>query len=161
MKYEEELLLSNEKLEGLKKDEIYYFVKSCLSSGKRVLLTLSTFSRQGKDKKRSVKQNAYYWKFFVSYPASELNLLSSCGENINIDDLHEHFRDKFLKKEVVLNTGEIISTTRSTTDLSTSEFTNYLDSIQSYVLDRFGIDVFAYININSGLLPKDYFNSLQ
>lgn len=71
--------------------------------------------------RRSFHQNKYYW-IVVGIIASEVGYTK--------DELHEVLKYKFLKKELPNKiTGEIETIIRSTTDLSISEFQEYIQSI--------------------------------
>jgi len=83
-------------------------------------------------KKRSNPQNAYLWG--VVYPIL-LQGLNEVGYNeiLDIDEVHDFCKTRFLKKEVVNEyTGEIIQTIGSTKKLTTLEFSEYLDRIKQF-----------------------------
>jgi hypothetical protein len=69
---------------------------------------------------RSNSQNAYYWVY--------LGVIErETGETAT--DLHEFFKRKFLPPRLVVLQGEEIQLPTSTTTLSKSDFTEYLDKI--------------------------------
>lgn len=72
--------------------------------------------------KRTEMQNRYYWGVYLPMIASETGN--------DIDDLHLLFKGKFLAKEVVQVLGEKIRRTRSTTELSTGQFSDYIRRIE-------------------------------
>jgi hypothetical protein len=75
--------------------------------------------------KRNVPQNALYW------------LWLTCIENetgTDKDDLHEFFKNKFLKKQIIECLNENFAVVPTTTKLKKSEFAEYLQKIQRFVL---------------------------
>lgn len=83
-----------------------------------------------KVKKRSSKQNAYYFGCCLpavidalvenGYPRSELNQ----------EVVHEMLKIKFLTVDLVSEqTGEVLTIVKSTTELSTTDFMNFIDDI--------------------------------
>ncbi len=91
--------------------------------------------------KRSLAQNRYYrkmvvgafhklWKEVVAYVDPKT------GEDVKgltREMVHEMLRINFLSLDIrAPKTGKIIRSTRSTTDLSTSEMMNYIDSCRNY-----------------------------
>jgi len=88
-----------------------------------------------KKQKRTSRQNRLYWK--------QLHFLAhEVGENP--ENLHEFFKGKFLKRTKILNIdGNIsgISTIKSTTKLTTKEFSEYLEEIEKFVAEFFGFNL--------------------
>ncbi len=80
--------------------------------GKRITVTLSPYR-----KPRSLPQNSYYWGVVLATFAEHLGYLP--------DELHRAMAGKFLVK----NPGEKIEVTKSTTELSTVEFNEYIEKI--------------------------------
>ncbi len=76
-------------------------------------------------KNRSLQQSRLYWLW--------LNVIAEETGN-NADDLHEIFKFKFLGSETVTAFGYKIERPKSTTKLTTVEFTNYLDEIDALML---------------------------
>jgi hypothetical protein len=72
--------------------------------------------------KRTELQNRYYWGVY-------LPLISEETGN-DIDDLHTLFKGKFLSKELVQVLGEKIRRTKSTTELSSIQFGDYIRRIE-------------------------------
>lgn len=91
-------------------------------------------------RRRTDRQNRYYWPCFVE-PFSDF--LKAQGESVSSLYAHEILKHKFLRKTAVnRETGEAIGEyTRSTTELSTSEFNEYLDQCAAWLLEMFGIQV--------------------
>lgn len=81
-------------------------------------------------RKRSNNQNRYLWG--VVYPLVR-DGFKDLGNKESIETIHEFLKARFLKKEIVHeDTGEVLSFTRSTTDLSTSEMMDYIAEIQQF-----------------------------
>lgn len=74
--------------------------------------------------KRTEAQNAYYWGVYLPLVSSET------GER-NIDRLHELFKGMFLSEGVVDVLGKKVRMKKSTTELSRSEFSMYIMSIEA------------------------------
>jgi len=72
--------------------------------------------------KRTERQNAYYWGVYLPQIALET------GEN-DLDRLHELFKGKFLSTGIVDVLGEKVRMKRSSKDLSTGEFCDYIANI--------------------------------
>jgi hypothetical protein len=84
-----------------------------VNEGKQIRLQIVKPTRSG-------QQNRYYWLY--------LGVIErETGENS--DDLHEFFKRKFLPPVFKTIRGEEIRLPASTTDLSKSDFTEYLDRI--------------------------------
>jgi len=73
--------------------------------------------------KRTGRQNRYYWGVFLPLIAKET------GEG-DLDRLHELFKGKFLTEGVVEVLGEKVRMKKSSTDLSTGEFSEYIMNIE-------------------------------
>ena len=83
-----------------------------------------------KKRKRSLNQNAFYWGCVV--PICKEGL-TEVGYRVTMDETHEYLKKQFLKKELVNeNTAEILETTGSSSELTTSEFMDYLAEIQQW-----------------------------
>lgn len=79
--------------------------------------------------KRSLEQNARYWA-----------LVTGLGKHIGYtaDETHDILRFKFLRNAIEVN-GERLPLLRTTTKLSTAEFTDYMDAVE-----RFGHELGYY-----------------
>lgn len=88
-------------------------------------------------KRRTDRQNRYYWPCFVQPFA---DFLRAQGEPTSDDDAHEMLKMKFLRRSKEVN-GAIVEYTLSTTDLDTQEFNTYLDACAAWLHDYFGIQV--------------------
>ncbi|MGF0036502.1 hypothetical protein [Victivallis vadensis] len=78
-------------------------------------------------KERTNEQNRFYW--------AVLNEIAEATGNGN-EDLHEHFRARFLQDRSCTP-----ARIRSTTELSVREFTRYIDQILEFVGTQYGITV--------------------
>lgn len=78
-------------------------------------------------KERTNEQNRFYW--------AVLNEIAEATGNGN-EDLHEHFRTRFLQDRSCTP-----ARIRSTTELSVREFTRYIDQILEFVGTQYGITV--------------------
>ena len=77
-----------------------------------------------KKPKRSTNINRYYWGVV-------LPIISEDTGHTN-EELHSLFKDMFLTKETKKVLGEEVKIVKSTTDLTTGEFMQYLDRISSH-----------------------------
>lgn len=92
-------------------------------SGKRVILTLRQYRKQ-----RSNNQNRYYWGVVI-------HLLSEdTGETP--ERIHDAMRLKFL-----LRKGKKFPILKSSSELNTSEFEDYLSKIRSWASVEMGINI--------------------
>lgn len=76
---------------------------------------------------RSSQQNRYYWGVVVKEIQLRLNDL---GNDFEPETVHEFLKDKFNKKEIVGEGGEVIDFLgASTTEMNKEEFGVYVDKI--------------------------------
>lgn len=85
--------------------------------GEKLSLNLTS-----KKPKRTESQNRYYWGVYLPLIAKETGN--------DVDDLHNLFKGKFLSKAIVECLGEKVRRIRSTTDLSVSDFMEYIQRIE-------------------------------
>jgi hypothetical protein len=83
--------------------------------GKKVYVVVKT-----ETKARSTQQNKYLWAIY--------NMLSEHTGN-QADDLHEYFKAEFLKEPLG---GAIAYRIKSTTELTTIEFTKFIEEIKRF-----------------------------
>lgn len=74
---------------------------------------------------RTLSQNNLYWKY--------LDLIEMETGN-NADDLHEYFRRTLLPPKFITAMGKEIKIPRSTTELSKTEFSEYMEKISALTL---------------------------
>lgn len=104
-----------------------------LYEGKDLLITFEKIK-----KKRSNQQNAYYWGIVIVIIKSALK---STGNNLSENDVHDLLRLKFLKETIAIKeeTGEVIERVKSTTELTTSQFMDYIAEIQQFAAEYFDV----------------------
>ena len=87
-------------------------------------------------KRRSDQQNRRYWGAIIRAFG---DFLRENGESITDLQAHELMKHKFLRRTWVdTKTGEAHDYTRSTAELNTAEFTEYMDDCENW-LAEFGI----------------------
>ncbi len=75
--------------------------------------------------KRTTQQNRYYWGVY-------LPLISEKTGEDDLDRLHELFKGMFLTKTIAEVLGKKVRITKSTTDLTVSEFCEYVLNIEAF-----------------------------
>ena len=70
-------------------------------------------------------QNRYYWGAYLPIISEET------GEN-DLERLHELFKGLFLTKTIAEVLGKKVRITKSTTELSVSEFMEYITNIEEF-----------------------------
>jgi len=83
-------------------------------------------------KSRSNRQNSYYWACVVPYVIDGLVGAGFEKSLLSVENVHELLKNKFLKEDYGIDGGEFITLTKSTTDLSTTEFMDYIAEIQKW-----------------------------
>lgn len=123
--------------------KIYPKFRAEIQDKKIVIISKKSFSQyieKLKDKKvlitieeektpRSLSQNAYYWVI--------LRIISQ-DTGMNEDEIHSAMKMKFLRRNYVREDKKL-ETVRSTTSLSTQEFSEYIDRVKEFALDFFQI----------------------
>jgi hypothetical protein len=103
-------------------------------NGENIVITI-----EKRKKKRSNNQNAFYW-LVIDIMRDGFN--NTLGENVGVQEVHEFLKNRFLFKEIVNeNIGEVVKMPKSTTELSTIEFEEYLDNIRAFGLEFLGITI--------------------
>lgn len=87
--------------------------------------------------KRSSPQNRYYWGAMLPIVKDGLKEL---GIDMSKEQTHEMLKYRFLKREFITSDGDILQSIGSTTELSTKEFNEYIESIQIWSAE--------YLNVN-------------
>jgi hypothetical protein len=100
----------------LKDNDVYDRLKKSLESSKWPLI----INVKQPKKKRSLDQNALYWSW--------INILAPHA-GYSAEDLHDVLKVKFLGTKEITFRGEPILIAKSTTGLTTKEFTEYLDKV--------------------------------
>jgi len=93
-------------------------------------------------KRRTDSQNRFYWPAIIA-PFGDY--LRGQGSGITDEECHEMLKWKFLRETIIdPGTGEVIGEkTRSTTELNTTEFSEYIDKVSAYLQETFGVTVKA------------------
>jgi hypothetical protein len=87
--------------------------------------------------KRNELQNRRYWGYLLKH-ISEQSFVN--GQQFDKDVWHEYFARKFgVLEEVTLPDREIITRRKSTTQMSVSEFGEYMENVQSYAAMNLGV----------------------
>ena len=87
--------------------------------------------------RRSDAQNRFMWPCIVK-PLGDF--LREQGEQVTDDHCHEMLKHKFLRCEYTdSKTGEVITYTKSTTELNTDEFSIYAEQCMQWLAEVFGI----------------------
>lgn len=99
-----------------------------------VLITVSK-----KYEKRSINQNAYYFGVVVTEIRDRLNEL---GHSVTLDLTHEMLKARFNSQESFNeSTGEVFNFPKSTTEMNTEEFCEYIDKIIIFAKQSLDIDI--------------------
>ena len=89
--------------------------------------------------KRSLAQNKYSWSCVVAAFRSLWNDALGC---ITKEASHDMLRANFLPLEITSpKTGEVVRISKSTTELSTKEFGEYIDACRHYYLMETGEEI--------------------
>ena len=92
------------------------------------------------DRKRSLRQNAYYWG--VVNPIWKNILEEEYGGFFSQDETHEFLKQEFNYVERVnINTGEIKKITQPTKENSVENQMVFCDKCRHYALEMFNIDI--------------------
>lgn len=88
-------------------------------------------------KTRSTLQNSYYWACVIPEVIEGLVEAGFESKDLNTEVVHDMLRHKFLTTDLPSPefTGEFITITKSTTELSTGEFLDYIAQIQRWAAD--------------------------
>jgi hypothetical protein len=99
--------------------------------GQNILITI-----QKQKKTRSNPQNAFYYGVVV--PIMQ-QCLKDAGYLMTNEQVHEMLKLRFLKESILVNeqTGEYLERIKSTTELSTIEFMEYILEIQKFAVEYF------------------------
>lgn len=101
---------------------------------KDVIITI-----ENKKKQRSTPQNAYYWACLVPMVHSGLR---DMGHEVELSDTHEFLKSNFNCQEIVdESTGEIYRMPKSTTELTTVGFNEFLAKVQKWAAEFLNINI--------------------
>ena len=88
---------------------------------------------------RSTIQNAYYWGIVVAMISERLREL---GHDVDRDLTHEFLKGRFLFTELLdPSTGEMMRIPKKTSELTTSEFMDYLEYVKQFAAETLDIYV--------------------
>ncbi len=114
----ERIVLESEEKKQQWKERLY------LLEGQQIELTV-----QKKRKRRSTKQNSYYWGVILPIIGHEVGMID--------EEVHDALRNKFL-----IEHGDKLDKIGSTTNLSTGEFVEYIMKIEMWAQEFLGINKF-------------------
>lgn len=98
----------------------------------RVIVTVKKLYR-----KRSNPQNAYYWGVVINEFCLGFN--DTQGEDCEPEDAHYFLKQQFNYKEIYdKKTGEVLKIGKTTTNSTTIEFEEYLESCRRFIQEWFG-----------------------
>ena len=109
------------------KTQLFPFLSNVMQAGGRWVLTVSRM-------KRTKKQNKRYWGGGVLKQIADQAVVS--GKMYSSETWHELFKRKFIGTEELPN-GELIG--KSSTDLSTVEFSEFCDRVEAYAASELGV----------------------
>lgn len=86
---------------------------------------------------RSTIQNAYYWGIVVAMISERLREL---GHDVDRDLTHEFLKGRFLFTELLdPSTGEMMRIPKKTSELTTSEFMDYMEYVKQFAAETLDI----------------------
>ncbi len=89
--------------------------------------------------KRSLSQNAYYWGVIIPLVKQGLN---DVGYKVTTEATHEYLKGTFNIVELINeNTGEVLKSIGSTTEMSTSKMMDYFASITQWAAEFLNIQI--------------------
>ena len=99
-----------------------------------------TITLQKAKKRRSNPQNSFYHA--VCVPIMQ-QCLKDAGYLMTLEQTHEMLKLRFLKESILVNeqTAEYIERIKSTTELSTIEFMEYILDIQKFAIEYFNTEI--------------------
>jgi len=110
------------------------------SDGEQVTLFVSN-----RKKKRTERQNRYYWGVYLPLIKTET------GED-NLQALHEYFKTMFLTENQIDVFGKSVTLYKSTTKLTTYEFSQFIMSIASETgITEPQTEIFGLIPLKEGI----------
>ena len=99
-----------------------------------------TVTIQKTKKTRSNPQNRFYYG--VCIPIMQ-QCLKDAGYLMTNESVHEMLKLRFLKESILVNeeTGEYLERIKSTTELSTTDFMEYILQIQKFAIEYFNTEI--------------------
>ena len=123
-----------ERGEPLRLDKVYNALGS-LSPG-RYEVKISKYK-----KRRSLSQQGYYFKVVVPAVRDGLIDMGFSPDKLDHEATHELLKAKFLKEDIPNEQGEFVTIIKSTTTLSTYEYTQFLEQIWQWAIEFLGIHI--------------------
>jgi len=103
--------------------------------GMEVSLTL-----QERKTERTQKQNRYYWGVVI--PLVRMGLKELGYRGTTKEATHKLLKSMFLKEELVNeSSGEVLTFQGSTANLSTQQFTDYIDEVVQFAAEELSVDI--------------------
>ena len=93
-------------------------------------------------KRRSLSQNAYY--FGVVLPACLRGFKYLGHERLDIETLHAYFKARYIDEPEQIaspHSGEVITLTKTTTNLTTTQMNDYIEAIRRFAAEFLGISI--------------------
>ena len=90
-------------------------------------------------KTRSTPQNAYYHGCVI--PLIRMGLKDTTGDTYSNEQVHDLMKTRFLCLDVHLRDGEFMQAIRSTTELSTFDFEEYMENCRAFALEFLGVTI--------------------
>ena len=94
-------------------------------------------------KQRSNKQNSYYHSCVIPFVKDGLINMGFEARLLSNENVHHLLREKFLKEDLSVSdgehSGEFVTVVKSTTELTTTEFMDYIADIQQWAAEFLGI----------------------
>lgn len=83
---------------------------------------------------RSLKANAYYWSCVIRYVTE---MFQDAGNYVDDEDVHEFLKMRVgkLSRVIVTPDGEVVKTLGSTTKLTPSQFSDYIEKIRAWAAE--------------------------
>jgi len=105
------------------------FIQSIDFSKKPIMdVVISAFRKD-----RTLPQNRYYWGVVLKHVSDYTGYTD--------EEAHDLFKDTFLTKKTVTIGSKTIERTPSTTELSTIEFNEFIESVCRYVASEIGLAI--------------------
>ena len=109
--------------------------KACLDRGRPIRIIITE-----DEKKRNAEQNKRLWKAVYEQIAAQAWVN---GKQFNKEVWHEHFANMFLPKtETITPFGEVVSRRKSTTELTVSEFAEYVQCVEAWAASELGVEFY-------------------
>lgn len=113
-------------------DKQNFMKEVALLAGKDVYISVEKMQRN-----RSNNQNCYYWGVVIKLCRAGL---IDIGYRVSQEQTHDFLKSNFATKEIVNeDSGEILRSVGSTTEMNTMEFSNFIEYIQQWAAEYLGV----------------------